>query len=68
MGKRLILFSFSKEGTFPISLFIPKISVFRSEALDIETGIDPVNQFWLIEKYSIFGRVIPMSNGRCPWK
>ena len=33
----------------------------------METGIDPVN--WLLEilKPLILGRVIPMSNGRCPW-
>ena len=33
----------------------------------METGIDPVN--WLFEmlKALIFGRVIPMSDGRRPW-
>ena len=59
-------FNFSKEGT-PLSLLLENGSVFRFEALDIEIGIGPVN--WLKEmlKYSIFGRVIPISNGRCPW-
>ena len=69
MRKRLILFSFSKEGTFPVCLFIPKKKKieFRFEALDIETGINPVNWFRSMEKNSIFGRVMPMFDGRRPW-
>jgi hypothetical protein len=53
-----IVLSFSKEGTFPLNLFPVNPSTFRFEALDIETGIDPVNWFPLTEKNLIFGRVI----------
>ena len=33
----------------------------------METGIDPVNWLKIMEKNWIFGRVIPMSDGRRPW-
>ena len=61
------LFNFSKEGTFPLNLFSPSWSNHRFEALDIEIGIGPVNWLALMLKILIFCRVIPMSNGRCPW-
>ena len=52
---------------FPLSLLIPISNVSRFVAFDIETRIDPVN--WLSPKINtlIFGRVIPMLNGRDPW-
>ena len=67
MENNLILFSFSNEGTFPVSLLLPKFNVNRLVALDIERGIDPINWLLLMVNVSKFGRVIPMSDGRCPW-
>ena len=66
MENNVLLVSFSKEGTFPDSLLLPKFSLYRLEALDIEIGIDPVYWFPWIENISKFGRVLPMSNRRCP--
>ena len=43
MENNLTLFSFSKEGTFPVSLFLAKFSIHKFKALDIEIGIDPIN-------------------------
>ena len=67
MENNCTLFSFSKEGTFPVSLFSAKFSICKFEALEIEIGIDPINWLLLMENISKFGRVIPMSDGRCPW-
>ena len=67
MENNLILFNFSKERTFPVNLLSAKFSKHKFEALDIETGIDPVNWLVQMENTSKFGRVIPMSDGRCPW-
>ena len=67
MENNVILVSFSKEWTFPVNLLTPKFSVHRLEALDIEIGIDLVNWFPWMVNISKFGRVLPMSNGRCPW-
>ena len=41
--KNEILFSFPKKGTFPLSLFLFNARISRFEALDVETGIDPVS-------------------------
>ena len=60
MENNLILFSFSNEGTFPVSLLPPKFNVNRFEALDIETGIDPINWLLLRVNVSKFGKVIPI--------
>ena len=67
MAKNEILFSFSKEGTCPLSLFSLNASTFKFEVLDIETGIGPVNWLLAITISSIFGSVIPISDGRSPW-
>ena len=67
MENILNLFSFSKEGTFPTSLFLAKFSIFKFEALDIEEGIDPINWLLPMENIYKFGKVIPMFNEGCPW-
>ena len=67
MENNHILFNFSKEGTFPVNLLLAKFSICKFEALDIETGIDPVNRLMQMENISKFGRVMPMSDGRYPW-
>ena len=66
MENNLILFNFSKEGTFPVSLLLARFSIHKFEALDIETGIDPINWLLLMVNISKFGRVIPMFDGRNP--
>ena len=43
MENKLNLYSFSNEGTFPVSLFPEKFSICKFEALEIEIGIDPIN-------------------------
>ncbi|KAL4600621.1 hypothetical protein ACB092_11G212500, partial [Castanea dentata] len=61
------LYNFSKEGALPLSLLSVSSSSFRFEALDIEIRIGPVNWLVPMTKFSILGRVIPISDGRCPW-
>ena len=58
---------FSKKEFFPLSLFPENSSIFIFEALDIEIGIGPVNWLLIMLNSSIFDRVIPISDGRCPW-
>ena len=67
MTKTETPFNFSKEGTPPLSLFPENWSNLRFEALDIEIGIGPINRLMAMLNFSIFGRVIPISDGRCPW-
>lgn len=62
------LCSFSSEGIFPVSLFWFNCSISRFDKLDIETGTLPVNWLEWMEKNSRFGREMPRSGGRLPWK
>ena len=69
MPKKVILYSFSKEGTFPLNLLLFKTRSYRFEALEIGLGIDPINWLLAMLNLAIFGRVKPMFDGRlsCIW-
>ena len=69
MPKKVILYSFSKEATFPLNLLLFKTRSYRFEALEIGLGIDPINWLLAMLNLAIFGRVKPMFDGRlsCIW-
>ena len=66
MPKKVILYCYSKEGTFPLNILLFKTRAYRLEALDIELMIDPINRLLAMLNLAIFGSVKPMFDRRLP--